>query len=230
MKVWNLVWLLGNMMVGSVMAYSIIGVPTRRSTLSMKRGRGSFKKEVEGTNPNSDDLSSSSSSMMSSSNEPKGMGMTGGKESSPTVTTNWILVPKVTARQLPAVDGKVQVLDTYALTLVDKATNPTGAVAVVKYGPDTFCCSIQCPSCKIPLTKAKVLPANDETSGKAPRLACDFCQATYNLKTGEKVTSQQGGGLFGAIAKTVLSANQDASPLPIYRLGEKDGRILFSMK
>ena len=112
--------------------------------------------------------------------------------------------------------------------LVDKATNPNGAVSVVKYGPQTYCFSVNCPKCKIPMTKAKVLPPNAETQNKAPRLACDFCKSTFNLETGAPVTAQEGAGFFGNIAKAMMSA-QETAPLPVYDLGEKDGKVLFSM-
>jgi nitrite reductase/ring-hydroxylating ferredoxin subunit len=79
------------------------------------------------------------------------------------------------------------------------------------------------------LTKAKPLPANEETQNSAPRVVCDFCKSTYNLKTGAKLESQQGGGIFGGIAKAVLGA-QSSSPLKIYQLGEgKNNKIMFSM-
>jgi nitrite reductase/ring-hydroxylating ferredoxin subunit len=191
-------------------AYMPFGVTTRRSTMTMKRGRGSFK-EVDGPTP---------ASSSSSSGGGGGLGNVGGS------STNWIIVPKITAKDLPKEEGIVSLIDTQALKLIDKGTNPTGAVSVIKYGPETYCFSVQCPSCKIPLTKAKALPPSEET-GKAPRLACDFCKATFNLKTGEKVTAVQGSGLLGNIAKAVLQS-KESGPLPIYQLGEKSGKILFS--
>jgi nitrite reductase/ring-hydroxylating ferredoxin subunit len=190
-------------------AYMPFGVTTRRSTMTMKRGRGSFK-EIDGPTP-----ASPSSSLGGG-----GLGSVGGS------STNWIIVPKITSKDLPKEEGIVSLINTQALKLVDKGTNPTGAVSVIKYGPDTFCFSVQCPSCKIPLTKAKALPPNEET-GTAPRLACDFCKATFNLKTGEKVKAVQGSGLLGNIAKAVLQS-KESGPLPIYMLGEKSGKILFS--
>lgn len=55
-----------------------------------------------------------------------------------------------------------------------------------------------------------------------------FSKATYNLKTGDKVASSEQAGLFGGIAKAVFSA-QEKGPLRIFALGEKAGKILFSM-
>jgi nitrite reductase/ring-hydroxylating ferredoxin subunit len=136
----------------------------------------------------------------------------------------------VSVKNLPQEEGVVGLVDTKAFLLVDKGTNPTGAVSVMKYGPETFCFSVSCPSCKIPLTKAKPLPPNEETNNKAPRLACDFCKATFNLKTGEQVMAQAGRGIFGGLAKAVLSAQNDQSPLPVYKLAEKNGKILFNME
>ena len=187
-------------------AYSPLGMTTRRSTMTMKRGRGSFKKE----------MGSSEGSMSSGSS---GMTSSGGR--------NWLKVPGKTVKDLPTEDGKVGLLDTQAFLLVDKATNPTGAVSVMKYGPETFCFSSSCPQCKIPLTKAKGLPPNEESKG-APRLSCDFCKATFELKNGQQVTAQENTGFFGGIAKAVLSS-QDSAPLPMYQLAEKNGKILFSM-
>jgi nitrite reductase/ring-hydroxylating ferredoxin subunit len=188
-------------------AYSPMGMTTRRSTMTMKRGRGSFKKEIGG------DTGSSSASSGST-------GMSGGGR-------NWLNVPEKTVKDLPKEDGEVILLDTQAFLLIDKGTNPTGAVCVMKYGPETFCFSSSCPQCKIPLTKAKVSPPNEE-SKKAPRLACDFCKSTFELKTGKKVASEENTGFLGGIAKAVLSA-QESAPLPIYQLAEKNGKILFSM-
>jgi nitrite reductase/ring-hydroxylating ferredoxin subunit len=191
-------------------AYMSFGITTRRSTMTMKRGKGSFR-ELDGPTPASP----------SSSAGGGGLGSVGGSSS-----TNWIIVPKISVKDLPKEEGIVSLINTQALKLVDKGTNPTGAVSVIKYGADTYCFSVQCPSCKIPLTKAKALPPSEET-GKAPRLACDFCKATFNLKTGEKVKAIEGSGILGNIAKAVLQS-KETGPLPIYKLGEKSGKILFS--
>ena len=79
------------------------------------------------------------------------------------------------------------------------------------------------------MLKAKVLPPNDETDNKAPRVACDLCKSTYNLKTGEKVASDGSTGILGGIAKAVLGAKEEGD-MAIYQLGEKDGNIMFNMK
>ena len=199
-------------MIRSSEGYSTFGVTTRRSTMSMKRGRGSFKKEV-----GSSGFSSSSSSSSSS------------RSSSAPTKRNWQLIPNQTTDALPKTEGKVVLMETNLESFKDSVANPTGAIAMIKTDGETFCFSSSCPSCKIPLTKAQVLPANDETAktGKSPRIACDFCKATYNLKTGEKLKSQEATGLFGGIAKSVLSS-QSSGPLPIYQLGEKDNQILIS--
>jgi nitrite reductase/ring-hydroxylating ferredoxin subunit len=192
-------------------AYSSFGVTTRRSSMTMKRGRGSFKKEMEGSSPSSFSKSSFSSSSSSSSSR------------------NWLPVPNQTTKALPTEDGKITLLETNVKTLVDAGTNPAGTVSVVKYGKETYCFSVSCPSCKIPLTKAKVLPANEETAtNNSPRLSCDFCKSTYSLKTGEKLKSESASGIFGTIAKTLISASP-SGPLPVYQLGEKDGKILISL-
>ena len=79
------------------------------------------------------------------------------------------------------------------------------------------------------MLKAKVLPPNDETDNKSPRISCDLCKATYNLKNGDKLESSEGSGIFGGIAKAVLGANE-AGPMDTYQLGEKNGKIMFNME
>ena len=192
-------------------AYTIGGFAIRRGTMTMKRGRGSFKKEARGAGGNK---SFGSSSAATSSAGP--------------AKRNWQFIPNQTTKALPQTEGKVVLMETNLETLKDNVANPTGAVSMVKYEDETFCFSSSCPTCKIPLTKAKVLPSNEETeSTGSPRIACDFCKSTYNLKTGEKLASQEATGLFGGIAKGILSA-QESGPLPTYQLGEKDGKILIS--
>ena len=82
---------------------------------------------------------------------------------------------------------------------------------------------------QIPFTKAKVLEPNDETSNKDPRVACDLCKSTYNLKTGDKLAAAGASGLLGGLAKAVLSS-QDTGNLDTYQLGEKNGKIMFTME
>jgi nitrite reductase/ring-hydroxylating ferredoxin subunit len=199
MMLFNLLLLVASLCFAD--AYSTFGITTRRSTMTMKRGR-SFKKEEIGGSPL----------------DAAGMSPSG---------RNWINVPDSSVKDLPQEDGQVKLIETMAAVLVDRNTNPGGAVAVMKYGPETFCFSSSCPTCKIPLTKAKGVAPNEE-SMNSPRIVCDFCKATFNLKTGKKVTSEGSSGFFGSIAKTLLSAS-DTRPLPIYSLGEKNGKILISL-
>ena len=79
------------------------------------------------------------------------------------------------------------------------------------------------------MIKAKVLPANDETNNAAPRVTCDLCKSTYNLKTGEKLESAEATGFLGGIAKAVLGS-EDKGGMDIYKLGEKNGKIMFNME
>lgn len=175
--------------------------------MTMKRGRGSFKEEAEGGKSN---VQSMSGDIGSSSSK------------------RWVPVQGLkSAKDLPSEQGKVILVDTMAAALMDRGTNPTGAVSVVKYGLNTYCVSSSCASCKIPLIKAKVLEPTEET-GKDPRLACDFCSATYNLRTGERVTNVQASGILGGIAKALLSA-QDSAPLPVYELGEAKGKVVINL-
>ena len=143
-------------------------------------------------------------------------------------SSNWLNTNR-SVKELPTQEGKVALIETGAFLVVDKQTNPGGAVSAMKYGGEIFCFAANCPQCKIPMTKAKALPPNEETNNKAPRVSCDFCKATYNLKTGEKLTEQASTGMFGGIAKAVLNSVQDAGALETYELGEKNGKIMFTM-
>jgi nitrite reductase/ring-hydroxylating ferredoxin subunit len=190
-------------------ASAVTGFATRRAVMTMKRRGGgkSLQKELGGNNKN---IQSMSGGVMNSSKQ-------------------WIPVSGMSSTaELPTEEGKVKIVETMVPALMDKATNPTGAVAVVKYGPNTYCTSISCASCKIPMTKARVLEANEETDPD-PRLACDFCSATYNLRTGERVTSVEKGGLMGGIVKGLFSKADD-NPLPVYELGEsKQGKVVINL-
>lgn len=151
--------------------------------------------------------------------------MSGGASSS---SKRWLPIAGLkSVEDLPKQDGKVSILETNVQPLMDAASNPTGAVGVIQYGPKTYCTSISCASCKIPLTKARILPPNEETSGE-PRIACDFCSATYNLATGERVTTVEKGGLMGGIVKGLFS-KQDEVPLPVYELGESKGKVVINI-
>jgi nitrite reductase/ring-hydroxylating ferredoxin subunit len=184
----------------------------RREAMTMKRGRGSFGKEFGEGKPAG--LKSPSSAGMS--------------DSVGSSSSRWVPVQGVTSiKDLPTEEGKVMLMDTMAEALKNGATNPTGAVAVIKYGPATYCTAVACSSCKIPLNKAKILESNDET-GRDPRIVCDFCAATFNLRTGERITSKGGNGIFGGIAKALFAA-QSSDNLKVYALGEKDGRVLINL-
>lgn len=183
-----------------------------RRTMTMKRGRGSFGKEFD------EGISGSKPSKSSA-----GMSDSVGSSSS-----RWVPVQGMTSiKDLPTEEGKVKLIDTMAEALKNGATNPTGAVAVIKYGSATYCTAVACSSCKIPLNKAKIVGPNDE-SGRDPRIVCDFCSATYNLRTGARMTSEGGNGIFGGITKALFSA-QSSEALPVYALGEKDGKVLINL-
>ena len=140
---------------------------------------------------------------------------------------NWIPIA-VSAKALPLENNKVGLIDTNLPTMKNSQINPTGAVSVIKYKDQTYCFAVNCPACKIPLTKAQAIDGNTE-SGKQPRLVCDFCKATYNLKTGAKLPSAvPNAGILGGIAKTIFSA-KDSGPLPVYQLGEKNGKLVIAL-
>lgn len=185
---------------------------TTTTNLMMRRGRGSLGKEVGGAGSAGMDNSNNDSSSSS------GSGVGG---------VNWIPI-QVSAKSLPAEENKVGLIDTNLITMKNGQTNPTGAVSVVKYSGQTYCFAVNCPSCKIPLTKAECLPGTAESSNQ-PRIVCDLCKATYNLKTGAKLTSAvPNAGLLGGIAKTLFSS-KESGPLPVYKLGEKGGKLLIAL-
>lgn len=64
------------------------------------------------------------------------------------------------------------------------------------------------------------MPAKETKDG---RLQCDFCGATYNLRTGEPV-EKEGGKLLG-----FLFSKSEKEKLPVYALGEKGGKVFISM-
>jgi len=192
----------------SVMIVDAFGC--QRSTLMMKRGRGSFAKKK----------GAKSGGMGSRSVEPMGSGVSSNNA--------WYPVSGVSsAGDLPNEEGKVQLVDTMVKKLINGATNPTGAVGVAKHEGSVYCFSASCSSCKIPLNKAKVLGPSEET-GSDPRIMCDFCSATYNLRTGERVASAGGNGLIGGIVKGLFSKKEEA-PLDVYALGEKDGSVVINV-
>ena len=139
------------------------------------------------------------------------------------LTTTPTLLPSYSSIQsLPQEKNEVKVIDTNVPSLINKQTNPTGAVSIVNYNDKTYCFSSSCASCKIPLTKAKVLGANEETDDDA-RIQCDFCGATYNLRTGEPV-QKEGGKLLG-----FLFSKTESVELPVYGLGEQGGKVFINV-
>uniref|UniRef100_A0A7S3PWA7 Rieske domain-containing protein n=1 Tax=Chaetoceros debilis TaxID=122233 RepID=A0A7S3PWA7_9STRA len=143
--------------------------------------------------------------------------------------TNWVEVKGLTSMDdLPKEENTVKMVDTMAEKLMNGATNPTGAIAVVNYEGKTYSFASGCACCQIPLAKAKILPPNDETGNGAPRISCDFCKATYNVRTGERLEKAEKPGLLGGIV-TGLFSKSDKIPLPIYDLGEKSGQVLINL-
>lgn len=182
---------------------------TKRMELSMKRGKGSLRKEIGDDEKGMP--SSSSSSFVSSS-------------------INWCPIPP--NQKLPQEEGKIGLLDTNLPTMKNAATNPTGAVGVARYREEMFCFASSCPSCKIPITRAKILPppSPESNNNNSPRLSCGFCQATYNLKSGVRLATDESGGFFGGVVKSILSADpKNAGPLPTYKLGERNGKIVIAV-
>lgn len=145
-------------------------------------------------------------------------------KAAPAKKSNWIATSIPSLDALPKETNIVKVVDTMVPSLTDKNTNPTGAVSIVNYKRDsdttTYCFSVSCASCKIPLTKGKVLPPKESNDA---RLECDFCGATYNLRNGVQV-EKEGGKLLGFL----FNQNKEEK-LPVYALGEKGGKVFISM-
>jgi nitrite reductase/ring-hydroxylating ferredoxin subunit len=59
-------------------------------------------------------------------------------------------------------------------------------------------------------------------------LVCDFCKATYNVKTGERIADDGERGLMGNIVKSLFSATEK-TPLRTYELGEKNGQVFINL-
>jgi nitrite reductase/ring-hydroxylating ferredoxin subunit len=184
--------------------------------MMVRRGKGSIGKEV-GTD-NTDN----------SSNNGSGMGA-----NSSTSTTgsniNWTPI-SVSVSSLPKEENQVTLIDTNLITLKNGQTNPTGAVSVIQYQQQTYCFEVNCPSCKIPLIKAQCIPNETSSGAQPPLLQCDLCKATYNIKTGEKVSTSvenQKIGIMGTIVKSIFSS-QASGPLKVYKLGEKNGKLLIA--
>lgn len=162
----------------------------------------------------------------------KGVTSMGGAGAAPQTSTNWVPVASVKSMaDLPQEEGKVLLVDTMAQQLIDGAVNPNGAVGVVKFKGSTHCIASSCPSCRIPLAKAKVLDPTEET-GTDPRICCDFCSATFNIRSGQRIADAGGSGLFGGIAKSIMNAQDSRNgvlPLETYELGEKKGSVFINL-
>ena len=141
--------------------------------------------------------------------------------------TNWVEVKGLTSMDdLPKEENTVKMVDTMADKLMNGATNPTGAIAVVNYEGKTYSFASGCACCQIPLAKARILAPNDETGNGAPRISCDFCKATYNARTGERLENAQEAGLLGGIVSGLFSKS-DKAPLPVYDLGVKKTFVIL---
>lgn len=197
---------------------------TAPSLHMVRRGKGSIGKEIGNNN-----------------NNEGGMGMGGDATSASSSNSNnnlnWTPIA-VAVAALPTEENKVTLIDTNLITMKNAQTNPTGAVSVLKYQKQTYCFAINCPSCQIPLLKAKCVPIVNPMEGTKssslsapPALQCDLCKATYNLKTGDKITDTTNigdqPGLLGGIVKSLFSSKA-SGPLKVYQLAEKNGKLLIS--
>ena len=177
--------------------------PTSQSALFARRGKGL---SIDGTN--------------NKLNKPKSI--SGDSSGGTTARANWLETSIGSISELPKEKNKVNLVETDVPALVDGNTNPRGAVSVVNYEDNTYCFSAACAKCQVPMTKSTVLEPTAET-GSDPRLQCDLCGSTYNMKTGDVVENAGGkmlGFIFGAM---------EEKPLPTYALGEQSGKVYLSI-
>ena len=206
-------WMIGTH-THPVSAYSVASTPVASfqrttTTLHMKRGRGSLGREVSGSG------SPGNTKGMGGSSKDSGFASSSSSSSS---SSRWCTVPK--GQTLPTQENQVTLLTTNLPTLIDKGINPTGAVSVLKYNNDMYCFSVNCPCCKIPLTKAV---AKDKDI-----LECNFCKSTYSLTTGQRLENNDKGLLGGMVQSVLSSSPQNKGPLMLYQLGEDaNGKLLI---
>jgi len=134
----------------------------------------------------------------------------------------WVPTSIKSIAALPQESNVVKLVDTGVPALINKQTNPNGAVSIVNRDGQTYCFAASCAACQIPMTKATVLDPTTET-GADPRLACEFCGGTYNLRTGAPVTKEKGKMLGFLFSKS------EDKPLPVYGLGEQKGKVFLSI-
>lgn len=182
-------------------------------SLSMAKGRGKGLDTGEGGVSNN------------KLSKPKSLGSepTSGTGISKKAVNNWqpTTIPSITS--LPQEKNIVKLIETGVPQLMDKGTNPQGAVSIVNYAEKTYCFSSSCASCKIPLAKAMILDANEDTSNIDARIQCDFCGATYNLRTGAPL-KEEGGKVLG-----FLFNGSKGSNLPVYGLGLQGGKVFINV-
>lgn len=189
-------------------------VMTIRHDMTMARGKGSLKKNFGAEN-------SRRGKSKALDIKPKDVSASRGE---------WTAVSGIKSiSEMPRAEGTVSVVETGAYALKDPRTNPNGAVSVVNYKGETYCFSVSCPTCKIPLTKSSVLDPTDE-SNDHPRISCDFCTATFDLRTGKALTRDTSGkkNLLAGVVSSLMSTKDDEE-LPTYELGEKNGMVLIKI-
>ena len=152
-----------------------------------------------------------------------------GSSSSNNNNSNWVQTSIPSIESLPKEQNMVKLIDTNVPKLIDKNTNPTGAVSIVNINTQTYCFSSSCASCKIPLPKAEILSPNDETNNVDPRLRCDFCGAAYNLRSGVRLTKKDGSEGWKPMGFLFGNGADAEKPLPVYALGERGGKVYINV-
>mmetsp|Transcript_13269 Transcript_13269/g.27085 ORF Transcript_13269/g.27085 Transcript_13269/m.27085 type:complete len:204 (+) Transcript_13269:2-613(+) len=188
----------------------ITGSNAYSNNLNMRKGRPSAKKAMSSLKPKP------------------------GPSTSSTIPSNWKLIPNIKTTDLPSEDGEIKLIDTNLDGIKDGAVNPTGAICCASFDSKLYAFKVNCECCKVPMNKAKILAPSSEGLVESPRLSCDFCGSTYNLRTGEPVEDASksegaGGNMFGGLVKNLMSS-QEKKALKVYALStDEKKRVLISL-
>jgi len=144
------------------------------------------------------------------------------------------LIPNIKTADLPSEDGEIKLIDTNLDSIKDGTVNPTGAICCGTFDSKLYAFAVNCDCCKVPMNKAKILGPTNDGLVEVPRLSCDFCGSTYNLRTGEAVADASknegaGGNMFGGLVKNLMSSQQRKG-IKVYALSsDEKNRVLISL-
>jgi nitrite reductase/ring-hydroxylating ferredoxin subunit len=154
--------------------------------------------------------------------------------SATSIPSNWKLIPDIKTADLPDKDGEITLIDTNLDGIKDGAVNPTGAICCASFSGKLYAFKVNCSCCQVPMNKAKILPPPETGLLEAPRLSCDFCGSTFNLRTGEPVddatkSEGAGGNMLGGMVKGLMKS-RGRKPVTVYALSsDAKDRVLISL-